>query len=238
MGFFDRFRRTPAGLQLTRDDSKMRHELVQLVTRVLQDKDGRVRAEDAISAAATIVAERCIDTAGDFSLRDHDMPPGQRAFSTKANELICGDAETLDQVPSDSIVGWLRARLNQQAYADADFPLLADVFKYFAARIGEPKDWGKIPLSVPEDHFPFVLPLQIGYDTRSLADQILEPIRDDKRRCLRIATESLADFLNMVASVINPRVALLLAIETINGMAKTAPMTMKAMQQVQAKQNS
>lgn len=64
-------------------------------------------------------------------------------------------------------------------------------------------------------------------------DDILAPARDDKLRCLRIATEALAEILAEVASAIDHKVALTIAIETINGMAKTAPMTERAMQQVQ-----
>ena len=57
------------------------------------------------------------------------------------------------------------------------------------------------------------------------------PIQEDRARCLRIATESLAEILKMAASAIDHKLALTLAIETVNGMSKTAPMTVKAMQQ-------
>jgi hypothetical protein len=62
-------------------------------------------------------------------------------------------------------------------------------------------------------------------------DDILAPAQNDKARCLRISTEALAEILAMVASAIDHKLALTLAIETINGMAKTAPMTERAMQQ-------
>jgi hypothetical protein len=61
-------------------------------------------------------------------------------------------------------------------------------------------------------------------------DEILYPVREDKTRCLKIATESLAEILTMVASAIDHGLAVTLAIETVNGMSKTAPMTLKAMQ--------
>jgi len=225
MGLFDRFRRPPDIDQL------IRQKLVDLVLGALRDQNGRIRAEDAISAAATIVGERCIDAAGDFPLRSHELPPGSRAFSTRANELICGDISDggLRQIPADSIVGVLRARLDTQLYADAEFPDLSEVFRRYAARIGDAADWGKVPLSVPEDHLPFIPPLRVGYEMRGRVDDILASARDDKARCLRIATEALADILGMVASAIDHKLALTIAIETINGMAKTAPMTERAM---------
>lgn len=229
MGFFDRFRRP------TDVDQPLRQQLVDIVLGILRDRDGRIRVEDAISAAATIVGERCIDTAGDFPLRDHELTPGSRAFSTRANELICGDVSEggVSRIPADSIVGVLRARLDRRLYSDAEFPDLAEIFRGFAARIGNPADWGKVPLSVPEDHLPFIPPLRVGYETRAKVDNTLAPARNDKARCLRIATEALAEILAMVASAIDHKLALTLALETVNGMAKTAPMTDRAMQQAQ-----
>jgi hypothetical protein len=213
----------------------LRQKLVELVLGILRDQGGRIRVEDAISAAATIVGERCIDAAGDYSLRDHELVPGSRAFSTKANDLICGDVSEGDVnlIPKDSIVGLLRSRLDTRLYTNDDFPPLSEVFKQYAARVGNPADWGKVPLSVSEDHLPFIPPLRVGYETRARVDEILHPVREDRDRCLRIATESLAEILTMVAAAIDHRLALTLAIETVNGMSKTAPMTLKAMQQMQ-----
>ena len=134
----------------------------------------------------------------------------------------------MSQIPADSIVGVLRARLDPRVYLDTEFPDLSEIFRQFAARIGDPVDWGKVPLSVHQDHLPFIPPLRIGYQTR-----ILAPPKNDKARCLRISTDALAEILAMVASAIDHKLALTLAIETINGMAKTAPMTERAMQQAQ-----
>ena len=235
MSFFDRFRKDSSKGPPDAVDSALRQKLVELVLGILRDQNGRIRVEDAISAAATIVGERCIDAAGDYSLRDHELTPGSRAFSTRANELICGDVSDggVNQIPKDSVVGMLRSRLDPQVYTDADFPPLPEVFKQYAARVGNPADWGKVPLSVSDDHLPFIPPLRVGYETRARVDDILHPVREDRARCLRIATESLAEILKMVASAIDHRLALTLAIETVNGMSKTAPMTVKAMQQAQ-----
>ena len=129
----------------------------------------------------------------------------------------------------------LRSRLSPRVYADADFPVLSEVFRQYAARVCSPGHWGKVPLSVGDDHLPFVFPLRVGYETRGRVDEILHPVREDKARCLRIATEGLAEILSRVASAIDHRLALTLAIETVNGMSKTAPMTEKVMQQAQSR---
>ncbi|SRR6266403_169485 len=58
------------------------------------------------------------------------------------------------------------------------------------------------------------------------------PLRRDGARCLRAATLALAEALKAVSQSINHKVAILLALETVNGMAKTAPMTDEALSQV------
>jgi hypothetical protein len=52
MSFFDRFRKHCGMTSSESVDASLRQKLVELVLGLLQDKDGRVRVEDAISAAA------------------------------------------------------------------------------------------------------------------------------------------------------------------------------------------
>jgi hypothetical protein len=52
---------------------------------------------------------------------------------------------------------------------------------------------------------------------------------DEKPLCLHVATEALAAILNMISNVMNLSIALMLAIETINGMMKIAPITAEAL---------
>src|SRR4030095_7509316 len=96
------------------DIGPLRKTLVDYILKVVTDKDGRIRAEDAISAAATIVAERCIDAAGNFDLRDHSYHPGSPVFSDNANTLFCGDvaSDNFDEIPANSIIGILRSKLD------------------------------------------------------------------------------------------------------------------------------
>lgn len=231
MGLFDFFRKQPE------IDALIRKKLGEFIFHVLTDERG-IHVEDAISAAATLVGERCIELAGNFPLRDHDLAPGSRVFSTRANELICGDVQGgVSQLPAGSIIGMLRSSLDRNIYPDAEFPDMGEVFKQYASRIGDPADWGKVPLSVPKEHFPNIPPLRFGYETRTRVDAIFAPVLSDKAKCLRIATECLAEILTKVAAAIDHRLALTLAIETINGMAKTAPMTERAMKAGQEKVN-
>ena len=146
------------------------------------------------------------------------------------NELFCGNSaeHTIATVPAESIVGLLRDSLLPAGYNESDFPSLKTIFEYFAANIGNKADWGKVPSSVPEESKPFVLPLRLAYETRSTVDQAFHGL-DNSQQKLRAAVLTLGKVLIAVQKAINRKIALLLALEILNGMAKTAPMTDEAM---------
>jgi hypothetical protein len=192
---------------------------------------GRIRVEELISAAAAIVGEAAIAKAGDFDARGHEYPPGARVFSTKINQLMCDD-KGFQEAPVDSIVGDLRERLVACGFSQSDFPILEGVFEHFAANIGKKEDWGKVPLSIPQQHHPFAQPLRIAYETRPIVDSSLSPLGDDVGNRLRATTAVLAKALCETRDALTRIVATTLAIETVNGMAKTAPMTAVAVAKI------
>jgi hypothetical protein len=194
-------------------------------------KNGRIRVEDLITVISSVVAELCIETAADFDPRHHKFVPGSRVFSDKVNQIFNGDVQSDDlaAIPAESIVGILRDRLLSSGYQASDFPPLEGVFKYFAANIGKPEDWGKVPLAVPQENQPFVLPLQMAYEARPAVDRVLKPIENSGEK-LRAAVVALSEAMIAVRNTIDRRVAVLLALQMINGMAKTAPMTEEAME--------
>lgn len=200
-------------------------------------QEGRIRVEDLISAAAAVVGEAAIAAAGDLDPRRHDHPPGLRVFSTNVNRLISDD-KSLDEAPPESIVGVLREKLSGCGFTRTDFPVLNDVFEYFAANIGKKEDWGKVPLSIPQQHFPFLLPLRVTYETRAIVDKSLAPVGGDSSQRLRATTLALAKALCETRDILSRIVATTLAIETVNGMAKTAPMTDAAMASIIEKEKS
>jgi hypothetical protein len=212
------------------EEDALAAKLVQLVVNSLRDDKG-VRAEDAICVLATVVGERCIDAAGDYDLRRHTLTPGSRVFSDQVNYLVSGDVASADlaEISASSVVGILRDRLVGRSYDRADFPALSAVFRGFAAKVGTAAAWGTVPLSVPERHQPSLIPLRIGYETRPAVDKVLSPLGGDKQRILRTAVLALAQLLEAVRQAIDPKIALRLALELVNGMAKTAPMTEAAL---------
>jgi hypothetical protein len=149
-------------------------------------------------------------------------------FSTKANDLISGDTD-FDEAPADSIIGILKEKLTSCGFNKADFPVLKDVFTYFAANVGKVEDWGKVPLSVPKDNHPLIKPLRAAYELRPTVDKIFAPLGDNRQQKLHAVTLMLAETLCKTRDMLGRRIATTLAIETVNGMAKTAPMTDAAM---------
>jgi hypothetical protein len=108
------------------------------------------------------------------------------------------------------------------------------IFQDFAARIGKPADWGTVPLSVPKENIPSVLPLRVAYETRPTVDKIFLPLSNPQQR-LHAAVLALAEALIAVREAIDRKIALLLALQIVNGMAKTAPMTDEAMEAAKKK---
>lgn len=237
MGLFERFLKKNESAKEDNEclfDKKLSDMLVQFVIKCLQDNSNRVRAEDAICLISTIVAERCIDAAGDYDLRNHEFIPGSRVFSDKINNILCGNytEDDISLLSRESVFGMIRDNLKDY-YAIQDFPKLSKIFQYFANMLGDEKDWGKVPLSIPEDNYPILLPLRVGYETRLTIDKLFEQILEDRFRCLKISVIALSEIFKMVRDIIDPRIALSLGFEMINGMTKTAPMTEKEMRKVE-----
>ncbi len=85
-----------------------------------------------------------------------------------------------------------------------------------------------MPLSAPRVNWPKIEPLQVTFHSRHAVDDALRPLGDNSSLRLSATTLALVLTLDAVESVIDHKVALSLAFETVNGMAKTAPMTVEA----------
>lgn len=210
------------------DDEQMARQVKDVVVTYCKDPRRLVNAKEAIAAMAAVVGERCLDAAGEIPVRTHDLIPGQRAFSDHVNVLLAGDESTeLAAIPADSIFGTIRDRLAGSRFQN-HFPDLGGVFRNFAGGIGKPEDWGKVPLSLPQEYWPEKLPLRVAFDTRQNVDAVVQSV--DKKRRLHVCTLAMIMMLKdeSLANQLGPADALTLTFETINGMAKTVPMKDKA----------
>jgi hypothetical protein len=197
-------------------------------------RNGRkaIAAKEALAAMAAVVGERCIEAAGEFPVRGHEFFPGQRVFSDKINTLLAGsiNKDTIAEIPAETVFGTIRDQLAGSRFQQNHYPSLGEIFGGFAHRIGKPEDWGKVPLSLRPEYWPEKLPLRVAFDTRPGVDTALGAIREDKARSLRACTLAMVMLLKdkELANQLDPATALTLTFETINGMAKTAPMKDKA----------
>ena len=194
----------------------------------LADADHRIRVEDLLSAAAAVCGEACIAAAGDFDLEHHGFTPGAPVFSDRVNGILCADASDWGQAAT-SVFGIIRGGAIAQGYGADEFPAIDEPIRLFAASLGGEGSapWGFVPLSVPEDNRPVVQPLRQAYDLRAPVRAIFAEHQVPAPEWPPTCAFALVVELARVRDAIEHRVAVRLVLETVNGMAKTAPMTEK-----------
>lgn len=196
-----------------------------LETRVI-DAEGRIRVEDLLTAGAAVCGEACIAAAGEFDPESHQFVPGSAVLSDRINDVLCANASEWSKT-GESVFGLIHAGALARAYAQADFPELADVFRVYVSLLGggEADRWGFVGLSVPEDNWPLVPPLRYAYELRAPAREILARYGVPRASWPAACAGALANELGAVRGAIDPGVAIRIVLETTNGIAKMAPLT-------------
>ena len=212
-------------------EEKLTANLVNYVYDSVQDDKG-IRVEDALCVISTIVAERCIEVANEYSINEHEFEPGSAVFSEKMNEVLIGPVavESWNDLPAESVFAKIKEKIKRH-YEDESFPSLIGIFEDYAGNVGE-TEWGKVPLSIPDDHKPTFFPLQVGYETRKFIEKNID--LESKEKTLQIAINAIAQILIEVKAAMDPALTLTLTFELINGMAKTATMTDKKVAELKA----
>lgn len=210
---------------------KLTDALFRLAQTRAEGSKGRYRSEDLISAAAAFAGEVCMRKAADFDFEDHPFTPGQRIFSRKVNKVLSGDMTDWATVPLESAFGALHNLLTHSqeiAWPPETFPDIAEIYQNFAKGSAQ---WGYVPLSLPSDHVPRMPPLRSAFELRQVALPIKneQPIAVDA--LFSASLTSLVTALTVTQSAIDNAVAIRLAIETMNGIAKTAPVLPRHMEE-------
>jgi hypothetical protein len=218
------------------DPARAVKALVELLERRLTDPDGRIRVEDLLSAAAAVTGQACIAASGEFDPERHDFVPGQAVLSERINGVICSDVGRWEAVSvTDSVFGIVYDQAQTMGYAAAEFPAVSDVLQLYVSQIGHAA-WGSAPLSVDPSNRPRRLPLQAGYelsgDMRAYYAAQQVPLAGRPLICAL----ALSVILSHVKAAIDHGVALRIVLETVNAMAKMAPMTKLHMDEAIAKQ--
>lgn len=192
---------------------------------LVQTPDGRVRVEDYLTVIAAAAGEASLAAAG-FDVEGHDLTPGSGLFFDPVNAVLTGDPITRPAAPGTvwSLIEPLGGSL---APVDA-LPDPAALYRFVVEHLGA-AGWGRVSTSVDADHHPTVLPLQAAYDLRTGVLEVERrfgaPVEDRHI----VTTAALTAALEETRAAIDVPVALQLAVEVLFGMAKMAPMTVRAM---------
>lgn len=224
MGVFDFFTPKPSVEKLTKN-------LINYVYSSIQTEKG-VRVEDALCLIATIVAERCIKISNVFNIDEHDFEPGSAIFSERINQILVGSKaiENWSELPNECVFSRIKRKIDSH-FDENSFPMLNEIFEAYATNVGK-SDWKNLPLTIPENNKPYLLPLQVGYETREYVDKHINLENDEKT--LRIVINTICRILIETKMAIDSSIALTLTFEMINSMSKTATMTDEKMMILQA----
>jgi hypothetical protein len=206
--------------------------VVEVAERVLdycREPDGKIRVEDAISAAAAVAGEVCLSCGVGFDPEKHDWVPGQGVFSDQVNRILIGDTASLETFSPKSVFGVLQASLPLFGATSEDMPALEPILHRFTASVGkiDTDSWGWVPLTVPQENRPRVMPLRVAFELRKNIRGIFDLRGIVAQDRPLVCAGALGRVLYLTRDVLKPRVALLLASETLIGMSKTAPITAK-----------
>jgi hypothetical protein len=201
-------------------------QLGALFEQRVTDGDGRIRVEDLLTAAAAVCGEACIAAAGEFDPEDHQFVPGSAVLSDRTNEILCANASEWSKT-GDSVFGLIRRGILEQGFDVDHLPPLADIFRTYVVSFGggDTDRWGFVGLSVPEDNWPRVAPLRYAYELRGPVRSVLEANQLARTSWPTACALALVVELGRVRAAIDPGIAILIVLETTNGMAKMAPMT-------------
>lgn len=210
-------------------------DLVGKIHKLVERPQGRYRSEDLISAVCAFTGECVMRQAGDFDFDNHDFTPGQAIFSEKVNEILSGDRSEWVDIPTSSVFGGVRHVLANQrtwTYPLESFPNIGKIYQDFASerRNGVSKGkWGKAPLSVPAANLPVehMPPLRAAFKLRSAVAQKWLNENVSAQIMTVIGQAAVMLILTRTRESIQPKIALAIAFETLNAIAKTAPMLPK-----------
>jgi hypothetical protein len=198
---------------------------------VQEPSTGRVRVEDYLTVLGAMTGEAAVLASGVIDLETTDLPPGSPVFGDPMNQVLTGDTANLASVPPESVVGILVAELVPSTFALEAMPPLEQLYANVAAGVRS-VEWGNVPLSVPADNAPSVLPIQVAFELRPAVDAAVLATQLDASRRHVLPTLALAEGLRQVQAAIDPAIAVRLALEVVFGMAKMAPMTNRAFEAV------
>ena len=187
-------------------------ELTRLLVRSYKSERG-VHAETAIGATAAL--------AGDFALRAVERNPPASGFVTseKVSALLFGT----DPLGTTGLCGVIRQGAVKAGAAETAIPELEDI----TARIKEAIEGGGLypPLSVPEEHYPQEWSPNACPRLRAAAAEICQSHGLNGPKSATALVIACAFLINETREVLPPEIGARIALETMIGVARMAPVT-------------
>ncbi len=186
-------------------------ELTRLLVRSFKSDRG-VHAETVIGAAGAL--------AGDFALRAMERNPKASGFinSKKVSQLLFGT----DPLGTTGLCGVIRQGAVKAGAAETAIPELEEI----TARIKEAMDGGPFPpLSVPIEHYPQEWSPNACPRLRAAAAEICQAHGLNPAKSATALVIACAFLINETRKVLPPEIGARIALETMIGVARMAPVT-------------
>jgi hypothetical protein len=190
------------------------------LVRVQARPSGRARVEDFLTVLGAITGEAAIVAAEILDIEAAGVTPGSPVFGPQINVILSGDITDIDGMAPNSVMGILA---REAGVPPETLDQVERVYKLVASSVGA-TDWGYPATSVPGEHQPSVLPIQVAFDLRDAVDEAQKDAGLPRNLMHVPCALALAMGLRQVAAAIDMQVAVTLALEITFGMAKMAPM--------------
>lgn len=203
------------------------------LSRVKDPATGRVRVEDYLAVLASITGEAALVASGVIDVEAAGLTPGSPIFGDPMNALLTGDQLDPAKAPATSVVGVLVGALVPETVPLEAFGELERIYRQVATGVGSVA-WGMVPLSVPDDNCPAVLPIQVAFELRPAVETALGASGLPASGRHVLCALALANGLRLVGDAMDRQVAVTLSLEIAFGMAKMTPMSRAAFEAMAA----
>jgi hypothetical protein len=200
--------------------------------RVQDTATRRVRVEDYLTVLAAMTGEAAIIASG-IDIESAAMAPGSGLFGDVINARLTGDTADLAAVPPDTVLGVLLTELVPGIVDRKAFGSIEELYRRVAAGVGS-TPWGAVPLDVPEDNRPTVLPIQVAFELRPSVDAAMVALRAGAGERHLLCALALAEAITQTRGAIDATIGLQLALQVVFGTAKMVPMSNRAFRAAQS----
>ncbi len=201
---------------------------------LIKDEGNRVRVEDYLAVLSAATGEATIADSGCIDIEHSDLVPGQGLFTDAINRVLSGDGTSLAEAGPQTVVGILRDHLVPDLVAGDAFGSIERHYRHVAENVGASR-WGSVVVTVPEAHWPSILPIESALEMRPIVNGEADRLELRSASCAggqsagwsrhALCAAALASAISQTAVALDPHLGVTLALEVTFGMAKMAPIS-------------